>query len=71
MRFYFYIEFYKGGNIGGHNCTKIEIKDGFLILEGFDDIGDERKHWRFRYELCKIKEFRIEPMKEEEDYEWW
>lgn len=37
--------------------------------EGFDDIGDERKHWRFRYELCKIKEFRIEPMKEEEDYE--
>ena len=31
MRFYFYIAFYKGGNIGGHNCTKFEIKKEELL----------------------------------------
>ena len=71
MRFYYDIVFTDGTKLGGHNCTKFETKGDFLFVEGFDDIGDERKHWRFRYELCKIKEFRIEPMKEEEDYEWW
>ena len=69
MRFYYDIVFMNSTKLGGHNCTKFETKGDFLFVEGFDDIGDERKHWRFRYELCEIKEFRIEPMKEEEDYE--
>lgn len=71
MRFYFYIEFYKGGNIGGHNCTKFEIKDGFLILEGFDELnyvsGYERNYWKSKYELSEIKEFRVEKMEESEE----
>ena len=67
MRFYFYIAFFKGGNIGGHNCTKFEIKDGFLILEGFDVINFERNYWRFKYDLREIKEFQVRKMEESEE----
>lgn len=67
MRFYYYITFYKGGNIGGHNCTKFEIKDGFLILEGFDGSVYEGQYWRFKYKLSEIKEFRVNKMEESEE----
>lgn len=68
MRFYYDI-FYKNGNRNsGHNCTRFVKIENQLVLEGFDDVGDERKHWRFYYDLADIKEFRIEPMREEEDY---
>ena len=67
MRFYFNITFYKGEKLGGHNCTKFEIKDDFLILEGFDLMGYERQYWRFKYILSEIKEFRVEKMIESEE----
>lgn len=67
MRFYFNITFYKGGKLGGHNCTKFETKDDFLILEGYDSTGFERSYWRFKYELNEIKEFYIERMEEREE----
>lgn len=66
MRFYFNIIYKKGYKLGGHNCTKFEIKDNFLILEGFDVISFERKYWRFSYDLSEIKEFHIERMEDEE-----
>ena len=71
MKFYFYITFQKGGKLGGHNCTKFEIKDDFLILEGYDELnyvsGYERHYWKSKYELNDIKEFSIKRM---EDDEW-
>ena len=72
MEFYFTITFNKGSKLGGHNCTKFEVKEDFLILEGFDDIGDERQYWRFKYELAEIKEFNIEKMVDKycEDNKW-
>ena len=71
VKYYFKIIFYKGGNIGGHNCTRFETRDGFLILEGYDDLnyvsGYERKYWRFKYEMNEIKEFQVMRMEESEE----
>ena len=69
MRFYFDIFFMDSTRLGGQNCTRFERMKDQLVLEGFDDIGDDRQYWRFYYDLADIKEFRIEPMREEEDYE--
>lgn len=66
-KFYFNITFTNGSKLGGHNCTKFEIKDDFLILEGYDLVACERSYWRFKYELNEIKEFHIERMVEKED----
>ena len=67
--FYYNIIFKKGNKLGGHNCTDFETKDGFLIVQGYDDIpyvdGTERQYWKFKYELSEIKEFKIEKMNEE------
>lgn len=76
MKFYFTITFNNGSKLGGHNCTKFEMKDDFLILEGYDEFnfvsGYERKYWRFNYELAEIKEFNIEKMVDKwcEDNKW-
>ena len=67
MRFYFTVVYEEGCKLSGHNCTKFEIKDDFLILEGFDEMGWERQYWRFKYELSEIKEFHIEKMVESEE----
>lgn len=66
--FYFEIVFKNDNILGGHNCTSFEIKDNFLIIEGYDDIPyvDDRQYWKFRYELAEIKEFKIEVMNEKE-----
>ena len=68
VKYYFDIVFKKGGNLGGHNCTKFEIKDDFLIIEGYDGVnytsGYERKDWRFKYELSEIKKMEFEIMAE-------
>ena len=64
MKYYFYIVFKKGARLGGHNCTRFEIKDDFLIVEGYDELnytsGNEREYWRFKYELSEIKEMKFE-----------
>lgn len=67
MRFYYEIIYKKSCKSCGHNCTKFEIKDGFLILEGFDVINFERKYWRFKYDLREIKEFQVRKMEESEE----
>lgn len=70
--FYFDIFFTNGGRLGGHNCTDFETKDGFLIIQGYDDIpyvdGTERQYWKFKYELSEIKEFKAEIMIDGTDY---
>ena len=74
MNYYFYITFKKGGNLGGHNCTKFELKDDYLILEGYDELnytsGYERENWRSKYELSEIKEIKFEVMEDEEEEFW-
>lgn len=69
MRFYFEIIYKKGFKFGGHNCTKFEMKQGCLILEGFDELnyvsGYEKHEWRVVYDLNEIKEFHVQRMEEE------
>ena len=71
MKFYFTITFNNGSKLGGHNCTKFEMKDDFLILEGYDELnyvsGYERHYWKSKYELSEIKEFRVKKMEESEE----
>lgn len=74
MKYYFYIVFKNGTRLGGHNCTRFEIKDDFLIIEGYDELnhtsGYERKNYRFKYELSEIKEIKFEVMEDEEEEFW-
>lgn len=69
--FYFDIFFKDDSRLGGHNCTDFETRDGLLIIQGYDYIpyinGTEKLCWRSKYELSKIKEFKIEIMKEENE----
>lgn len=70
MKYYFYIVFKNGARLGGHNCTRFEIKDDFLIIEGYDEFnytsGYEREYWRFKYELSEIKKVEFEVMVEDD-----
>lgn len=71
--FYFDIFFTDGSSLGGHNCTNFEAKDGFLIVQVYDDIpcvdGTEKQYWKFKYELSEIKEFKVSVMIDDEtDY---
>lgn len=70
-KYYYDIVFKKGGRLGGHNLTKFEIKEDFLVLEGFDFIDyvrePETQYWQARYDLADIKEFKIEIMEDEDN----
>lgn len=67
-KFYFTITFKEGCKLGGHNCTDFEIANEFLIVKGYDVIGNARRYYKFQYELSDIKEFHIERMVEKEEY---
>lgn len=69
MKYYFDIVFKTGCKLGGHNCTRFELKENCLIIEGYDELnytsGYKRQYWRFNYDLSEIKEFKVEVMEVE------
>lgn len=70
MLFYYDVEYENGCKFGGHNCTNFEIKDNFLLIEGYDETmdyeGDYTQHyWRMKEDLNHIKSFKVEKMKED------